>query len=153
MDKRREWMQIILQEALNLGILESDDVLRHADPKVLATDLPPQLVASLLQTGLDLGTFHAKMVVEHLGAEKLATHVPLSVLWSCIQEAARTIVREQSPSSAAGKSASGQTGTTKPATGKGSGSSKVPPKPDDGESILPHAVQAEDVVDIEVMEE
>lgn len=146
MDKRREWMQIILQEALNLGILEPDDVLRHVDPKVLATDLPPQLVASLLQTGLDLGTFHANMVVEHLGPGNLATHIPLSVLWNCVQEAAKTIVREHA--SPTGGRAASKSGSSAPAR-------SAPPvsKPDDKESILPHTVQAEDVVDIEVMED
>lgn len=102
MDKRRAWMRVCLQEALDRGVLEPDDVLRHATPTVLATDLPPQLVASLLQTGLDAGAFDASALVGHLGSEQLAEHVPLPVLWSCLDEAAKTVIREHPATTEAG---------------------------------------------------
>ncbi len=94
MDKRRAWLRVCLQEALERGVVEPDDVLRHANPTVLATDLPPQLVASLLQTGLDAGSFDAAALVNHLGCEQLAEHIPLPVLWSCLNEAAEAVIRE-----------------------------------------------------------
>ncbi len=94
MDKRRAWIRVCLQEALDRGVLDADDILRHASPAVLATDLPPQLVASLLQTGLDQGTFDPALLVEHLGSAKLAEHVPLPVLWSCLEEAAEVVIAE-----------------------------------------------------------
>ena len=94
MDKRRAWLRVCLQEGLERGVLEPDDVLRHANPTVLATDLPPQLVASLLQTGLDAGAFDAASLVEHLGSEQLAEHVPLPVLWACLDEAAQAVITE-----------------------------------------------------------
>ena len=88
MDKRRSWMAIVIQEGLQLGVLMPEDILRHATPRVLATDLPPNLVASLLQRGLDVGSFDPALLVEHLGAHKLAEHLPLPVLWGCLDEAA-----------------------------------------------------------------
>jgi len=94
MDKRRAWIRVCLQEALDRGVITPEDVLRHADPAVLATDLPPQLVASLLAQGLEQGTFDAQLLVSHLGSENLAEHVPLPVLWSCISEAGQTIIKE-----------------------------------------------------------
>lgn len=94
MDKRRAWMRVCLEEALERHVIEPEDVLRHADPSVLATDLPPQLVASLLAKGLQEGHFDASLLVGHLGAEELATHVPLSVLWNCLDEAATTMIAE-----------------------------------------------------------
>jgi len=93
-DKRRAWLRVLLEEGLNLNVISPEDVLRHADPAVLATDLPPQLVASLLQAGLERQTFDPALLVEHLGATQLAAHLPLSVLWSCVAEAAQTIIRE-----------------------------------------------------------
>jgi hypothetical protein len=94
MDKRRAWMRVCLQEALDRGVLDPEDVLQHATPTVLATDLPPELVASLLQAGLDTGAFDANAMVHHLGSEQLAEHVPLPVLWSCLDEAAKAVIRE-----------------------------------------------------------
>ncbi|MCA9666597.1 MAG: hypothetical protein KC503_13440 [Myxococcales bacterium] len=94
MDKRRNWLSIVLEEGLNLGVLGAEDVLRHSTPSVLATDLPPALVASLLQVGLDGGEFSSDLLVQHLGAQNLAEHVPLPVLWRCIDEAAERLIAE-----------------------------------------------------------
>lgn len=94
MDKRRAWMRVCLEEALERNVLDPEDILRHADPSVLATDLPPQLVASLLAKGLQEGHFDASLLVGHLGAAELAAHVPLSVLWNCLDEAASTMIVE-----------------------------------------------------------
>jgi hypothetical protein len=94
MDKRRKWMAVVLEEALRVGVLEPDDVIRHASPSVLATDLPPALVARVLQAGMTGGSFGAELVVQTLGPEALAEHVPLPVLWGCLQEAAELLIAE-----------------------------------------------------------
>ena len=94
MDKRRSWIHVCLEEGLARGVLSPEDVLRHATTSVLATDLPPPLVASLLSEGLDRGTFDPALLVNHLGPHNLAEHVPLPVLWACLSEASGIIIRE-----------------------------------------------------------
>ncbi len=87
-------MAVVLGEALRLGVLEPEDVIRYASPSVLATDLPPALVAKVLQAGMIGGSFSPALVVETLGADALAEHVPLPVLWGCVQEAADVVIAE-----------------------------------------------------------
>jgi hypothetical protein len=94
MDKRRKWFAVLLEEGLRLGVLSPEDVLRHVTPAVLATDLPPELVASILQAGMDNNSFDPALVVRTLGAEKLAAHVPLSLIWACLDQAAGQIIKE-----------------------------------------------------------
>jgi hypothetical protein len=94
MEKRRQWMCAMLEDGLKLGVLEAIDLLRHMTPSVLATDLPPAMVASLLQAGLSGAGFNPDVVVTTLGVPALAEHVPLPVLWSCLQDAADVIIRE-----------------------------------------------------------
>ena len=94
MDKRRKWIAVLLEEGLRLGVLSPEDILRHMTPAVLATDLPPTLVASVLQAGLDGNRFEPVVVVQTLGAEQLAEHMPLPLLWSCLEDAANIIIKE-----------------------------------------------------------
>lgn len=94
MDKRRKWMLVLLEEAFKLGVLSPEDLLRHVTPAVLATDFPPTLVAQVLQAGIDNDAFNPSLVLTTLGPQNLAEYVPLSVLWSCINEAAHTIIDE-----------------------------------------------------------
>lgn len=94
MDKRRKWIAVLLEEGLQVGVLAPDDVLRHTTPSVLATDLPPGLVAEVLQAGLDNSGFDPQLVVKTLGPEQMAQHLPLPVLWNCLNEVAEAIIRE-----------------------------------------------------------
>src|SRR5512135_2763793 len=94
MDKRRKWLALALEEGLRTGVIEPHDILRHATTAVLATDLPPALVAKVLQAGIEGGGFDAHVVVETLGPEAIAEHVPLPVVWACIHEAASAIAVE-----------------------------------------------------------
>jgi hypothetical protein len=94
MDNRRRWLTTLLEEGMRLGVLEPADLLRHMTPSVLATDLPPSMVAKLLQTGLSGGAFSPDVVVSTLGVPALAEHLPFLVLWGCVQQAAELIVRE-----------------------------------------------------------
>ncbi len=94
MDNRRQWMSTLLEEALRLGVLEPGDLMHHMTPSVLATDLPPSMVATLLQAGLSGTGFTAEVVIGTLGVPALAQHLPFSVLWACVQQAAEIIVHE-----------------------------------------------------------
>ena len=126
MDKRRKWLAQVLEEGLRTGVIDPPDILRHATPAVLATDLPPTLVAKVLQAGIDGHGFDAHVVVESLGAEAIAEHIPLPVIWACIHETASVITAEH------------------PLSQRGRG--------DGTEVSAPGAVQPDDVPDIEVLE-
>ena len=131
MDKRRKWFSVMLEEGLRLGVLSPDAVLEHVTPAVLATDLPPNLVAALLQAGIDGTAFNPALVLKTLGAEKVAEHVPLPLLWSCFEAAAAQIVKAHPPTEASSQT-EGRT---------------------DAEVVEPGEVQPEDVPVIEVLEE
>lgn len=92
MDNRRTWLSIVLEEGLNLGLLTPEDVLRHATPAIIATDLPPPLVASLIEAGLRSGHFSPEVLVDHLGPRTIAEHMPIPVLWACVNEVAEEII-------------------------------------------------------------
>lgn len=135
MDKRRKWISVLIEEGLQVGVLSPEDVMRHTTPSVLATDLPPELVACVLQAGIDGDGFNPETVVKALGAEKIAEHLPLPVLWSCVNEAAEAIVEEHPLSkSATGTSAADATMV-------------------DPSDVVADQVLSEDMPEIEVLEE
>lgn len=133
MDKRRKWISVLLEEGLQVGVLHPGDILSHATPAVLATDLPPMLVASVLQAGLDGDGFNPDVVVHTLGTEALAEHLPLPVLWTCIQDAASVIIGEHPLEQRIKKSDTAEH--------------------DVHDVLAPSAVEAIDMPDIEVLEE
>ncbi len=94
MEKRRKWISILIDEGLQVGVIKPEDLLRYVTPTVLATDLPPHLVAAILQAGMNEHSFDASLVVKTLGANNLAEHLPLPLLWNCINEAAKVIIQE-----------------------------------------------------------
>jgi len=103
MDKRRKWICVLLEEGLRLGVLAPEDILRHITPAVLATDLPPALVAAILQAGIDASGFDPALVVKTLSPENLAEHMPVPLLWNCLSEAAAILIKEH-PSQESGSS-------------------------------------------------
>jgi len=122
-------MSVLLDEGLRMRVLEPVDILRYATPAVLATDLPPSLVASVLEAGMENDTFNPGLVVGTLGPENLAEYVPLPILWNCINEAAETLIEEHPLSQ------------------------RVPSGESAGGVLEPNAVHPDDVPDIEVLEE
>jgi hypothetical protein len=75
-----------LSSALDLGIANADDVLRHVTPDVLAAHLPRPLWARLLTACLGAPRVDAQLVVETVGVPNLCEHVPAQIIWGCIQE-------------------------------------------------------------------
>jgi hypothetical protein len=94
MDKRRKWFAVLLEEGLRLGVIDAEQIVRHATPSVLATDLPPDLLAEVLQSGISGEAFSPAVIVETLGPERLAEHVPVPVLWACLDEVAERIIAD-----------------------------------------------------------
>ena len=75
-----------LSSALDLGIAQPDDVLRHVTPDVLAQHLPRPLWARLLTACLGAPHVDAQLVIETIGLPNLAEHVPAQLMWAVIAE-------------------------------------------------------------------
>ncbi len=87
-----------LGQALELGIGQPDDVLRHVTPDVLAAHLPRPLWARLFTACLGAPKVDAQLVIETIGIPNLCEHVPSPIIWACIAEiGARSIGLAYSP--------------------------------------------------------
>ena len=75
-----------LSSALELGIAQPDDVLRHVTPDVLAQHLPRPLWARLLTACLGAPRVDAQLVIETIGLPNLAEHIPAQLMWAVIAE-------------------------------------------------------------------
>lgn len=75
-----------LSSALDLGIAQPDDVLRHVTPDVLAQHLPRPLWARLLTACLGAPRVDAQLVIETIGLPNLAEHIPAQLIWGVIAE-------------------------------------------------------------------
>jgi hypothetical protein len=75
-----------LGQALELGIGQPDDVLRHVTPDVLAAHLPRPLWARLFTACLGAPKVDAQLVIETIGIPNLCEHVPSHIIWACIAE-------------------------------------------------------------------
>jgi hypothetical protein len=75
-----------LSSALELGIAQPDDVLRHVTPDILAQHLPRPLWARLLTACLGAPRVDAQLVIETIGLPNLAEHVPAQLMWAAIAE-------------------------------------------------------------------
>ncbi len=75
-----------LTSALDLGIAQPDDVLRHVTPDVLAQHLPRPLWARLLTACLGAPRVDAQLVIETIGLPNLAEHIPAQLIWGVIAE-------------------------------------------------------------------
>ena len=84
---QKEFLRVALSQGLDNKVLTPEDIVRHANPDVLASELPVSLKAKLLQAGLDAATMTPSLVVETIGTKALAEQVPVPVLWACIHEA------------------------------------------------------------------
>ncbi len=87
-DRHRPWLAYALEESLERSLLAPRDVIDHANPEVLVTQLPPAVISDLLSRALQIGTFSPAQVLESAPPSLLAEHLNPSVMWRCLKEAA-----------------------------------------------------------------
>jgi len=87
-DRHRPWLAYALEESLERSLLAPRDVIDHANPEVLVTQLPPSVISDLVARALQLGTFSPAQLLESAPPSVLAEHLNPSVMWRCLKEAA-----------------------------------------------------------------
>jgi len=87
-DLHRPWLAYALEEALEHALLAPKDVINHANPEVLVTQLPPPVISLLLSRALTIGTFSPAQVLESVPPAVLAEHLNPDVMWRCLKDAA-----------------------------------------------------------------
>jgi len=88
LEARQRWFARMMESGLEQKIFAPSDVLTHATPDVLATNLPPELLSKVLAASLAAGAMTPERVLETVTPEMLARHLPHEVLWWCITAAA-----------------------------------------------------------------
>jgi len=87
-DRHRPWLAYALEESLERSLLAPRDVVDHANPEVLVTQLPASVISELLSRALTMGTFSPAQVLESAPPALLAEHLDPDVMWRCLKEAA-----------------------------------------------------------------
>lgn len=87
-DRHRPWLAYALEESLEHALLSPRDIVGHANPEVLVTQLPPAVISVLLSRALAIGTFSAAQVLESAPPALLAEHLNPEVMWRCLKDAA-----------------------------------------------------------------
>jgi hypothetical protein len=88
LEARQRWFARMMESGLEQKIFAPSDVLAHATPDVLATNLPPELLSKVLATSLAAGAMTPERVLETVTPEVMSQHLPHEVLWDCIAQAA-----------------------------------------------------------------
>ncbi|HEY8927236.1 MAG TPA: hypothetical protein VIU64_22790 [Polyangia bacterium] len=86
-DLHRPWLAYALEEALEHALIAPKDVINHANPEVLVTQLPPPVISLLLSRALTIGTFSPAQVLESVPPAVLAEHLDPEVMWRCLKDA------------------------------------------------------------------
>ena len=87
-EARQRWFARMMESGLEQKIFAPSDVLAHATPDVLATNLPPELLSKVLAASLAAGAMTPERVLETVTPEIMSQHLPHDVLWDCIARAA-----------------------------------------------------------------
>ncbi|MBP9205441.1 MAG: hypothetical protein KBG28_15835 [Kofleriaceae bacterium] len=87
-DARTAWFAKMMESGLDNQIFNPGDVLAHATPDVLASNLPPDLLSKVLASSLAAGAMTPERVLETVTPDLMARHLPHDVLWGCIAAAA-----------------------------------------------------------------
>ncbi len=82
------WLGFALEQALERGLLESKDVMAHASPEVLVSQLPQDILVAIFSRGLANSTLTPSSVLETAPPSLLAEHLEPDVLWRCLKDAA-----------------------------------------------------------------
>ena len=85
---RQRWFEKMIESGLDKQIFGPSDVLTHATPEVLASNLPPELLSKVLAASLAAGSMTPDRVLETVTPDVMAKHLPHDVLWQCIAAAA-----------------------------------------------------------------
>ena len=88
LEARQRWFARMTESGLEQKIFAPSDVLTHATPDVLATNLPPELLSKVLAASLAAGAMTPERVLETVTPEVMSQHLPHDVLWDCIARAA-----------------------------------------------------------------
>ena len=88
LEARQRWFARMMESGLEQKIFAPSDVLAHATPDVLATNLPPELLSKVLAASLAAGAMTPERVLETVTPEVMSQHLPHEVLWECIARAA-----------------------------------------------------------------
>jgi hypothetical protein len=88
LEARQRWFARMMESGLEQKIFAPSDVLAHATPDVLATNLPPELLSKVLASSLAAGAMTPERVLETVTPEVMSQHLPHEVLWDCIARAA-----------------------------------------------------------------
>ena len=88
LEARQRWFARMMESGLEQKIFAPSDVLTHATPDVLATNLPPELLSKVLASSLAAGQMTPERVLETVTPEVMSLHLPHDVLWECIAKAA-----------------------------------------------------------------
>jgi len=79
----------MMESGLENKVFAPADVLNHATPEVLASNLPPDLLSKVLASSLAAGAMTPERVLETVTPDVMARHLPHDVLWDCIASAAQ----------------------------------------------------------------
>jgi hypothetical protein len=88
-DARQAWFARMMESGLENKIFNPGDVLAHATPDVLASNLPPELLSKVLAASLAAGAMTPERVLATVTPELMSKHLPHEVLWECIAAAAQ----------------------------------------------------------------
>jgi len=88
LEARQRWFARMMESGLEQKIFAPSDVLTHATPDVLASNLPPELLSKVLASSLASGQMTPERVLETVTPELMSQHLPHEVLWECIVKAA-----------------------------------------------------------------
>ena len=88
-DLCQKWVARALHRGLELGVFGPDLVVAHVTAEVLATHLPPEVLAKLLSDAMAAGRLDPSGIVGSVSPPVLAAHVPLALLWTALEDAAK----------------------------------------------------------------
>jgi hypothetical protein len=88
LEARQRWFARMMESGLEQKIFAPSDVLAHATPDVLATNLPPELLSKVLSASLAAGAMTPERVLETVTPDVMSQHLPHDVLWDCIARGA-----------------------------------------------------------------
>ncbi len=101
MDSKQNFLEAALAVGLECQLIKPGDVLKHLPPDVLASNLPAESKTKLLAASLQAGKMDADLVFDTLEVRVFAENMPKHLLWACIAEAAKRVLKEDFPASTA----------------------------------------------------